>query len=251
MLKLREHGSVAEIELYRPPVNAMTRELLDELVRTHAQLCRDGAQAIVISGREGLFSAGLDVPELLEKSRKEVIEFWSSFFCVMSAIAASPVPVAAAITGHAPAGGAVLALHCDFRVATRGDFRIGLNEVQVGLPVPASILLMLEFVVGSRRAMLLASAGQMLTPDAALELGLVDELVAPGKAVEAAADWCRTLLALPPQAMNTTRLAAKARLIEGARQNEDYAVAATDHWFSAETQAAMRRLVANLAAKRN
>jgi Delta3-Delta2-enoyl-CoA isomerase len=251
MLKVHEHGTVAELEMHRPPVNAMNRELLEALTRAHAQLCRDGTRAIIISGREGLFSAGLDVPALLGQSRSEVIAFWGSFFRLMSAIAASPVPVAAAITGHAPAGGAVLALHCDYRVATRGEFRLGLNEVQVGLPVPVSILGMLEFVVGSRQAMLLAASGRLLPPDAALELGFVDELAEPGAVVSSALDWCRTLLVLPPQAMNATRLAAKSRIIEAARQNEEYAVAATDHWFSAETQTAMHALVASLAAKRS
>jgi enoyl-CoA hydratase/carnithine racemase len=246
MLKIHEHGVLAEIELHRPPVNAMNQELLEQLTRAHALLCADGAQAIVLSGREGLFSAGLDVPALLGQSRDQVIAFWASFFRLMSAVAASPVPVAAAITGHAPAGGAVLALHCDYRVATQGDFRIGLNEVQVGLPVPINILFMLEFVVGSRQAMLLASAGTLLSPDAALEKGFVDELVPPGKAVAAALAWCRAMVALPGQAMNITRLAAKSALIAKARDNESYAVTATDYWFSDETQVAMRKLAASL-----
>jgi enoyl-CoA hydratase/carnithine racemase len=251
MLKIHEHGAVAEIEMHRPPVNAMNRELLDELTQVHASLCADSARAIVISGREGLFSAGLDVPSLLGQSRQEVSAFWSSFFRLMSAVAASPVPVAAAITGHAPGGAAVLALHCDYRVATQGNFRMGLNEVQVGLPVPINIFFMLEFVVGSRQAMLLASSGKLLTPDAAMAVGLVDELVEPGATVGAALEWCQAMLELPPQAMNTTRLAAKAAVIARARDNESFAAAATDYWFSAETQMAMRKLVASLGKKRD
>lgn len=246
MLKIHEHGVLAEIELHRPPVNAMNQELLEQLTRAHAGLCADGAQAIVLSGREGLFSAGLDVPALLGRHRDEIKAFWVSFFRLMSAVAASPVPVAAAITGHAPAGGAVLALHCDYRVATRGDFRIGLNEVQVGLPVPINIFFMLEFVVGSRQAMLLASAGTLLSPDIALEKGLVDELAPPGQAVAAALAWCRAMIGLPHQAMNVTRLAAKSALIAKARDNESYADIATDYWFSNETQVAMHKLAASL-----
>jgi len=246
VLKIHKHGVLAEIEIHRPPVNAMNQELLDRLTSAHAELCDAGAQAIVVSGREGLFSAGLDVPALLGQDRTQVEAFWASFFRLMSAIAASPVPVAAAITGHAPAGGAVLALHCDYRVATQGDFRIGLNEVQVGLPVPINIFFMLEFVVGSRQAMLLASAGTLLSPDAALEKGFVDEVVLPGNAVEAALSWCRAMVELPPQAMNITRLAAKSALIAKARDNENYAAIATDYWFSDETQVAMRKLVAGL-----
>jgi len=251
MLKVTEHGEVGEIMLDRPPVNAMNQALVDDLMAAYTRLGDDGARAVVISGREGLFSAGLDVPELLQLSREQILCFWESFFQLMSALAGSKIPVVAAITGHAPAGGAVLALHCDYRVATRGDFYIGLNEVQVGLPVPPNILFMLELVVGHRQAALLASSGRLLSPEQALQCGFIDDLVDSGKSVSTALEWAEKLLELPPAAMNTTRLSAKAAVIERARDNENYAVTATDYWFSEETQETMRKLVENLAAKSN
>ena len=249
MLKISEHGSIGEIRMDRPPVNAMNLEFINALNDAHARLCSDGAEAIIISGKEGLFSAGLDVPALLGQKRAQLVEFWERFFVLMNSLAASPVPVAAAITGHAPAGGAVLALHCDYRIAARGDFLIGLNEVRVGLPVPPNILFMLENIVGPRQAMLLASSGTMLVPDKALELGFIDELADPHNVVAGALSWAEQLLALPPTAMNTTRLAAKARVIDRALANADYSETATDYWFSAETQAMMRKLVEDLARK--
>ena len=249
MLNIAEHGTVAEIVMNRPPVNAMNLEFISALEDAHAGLCADGAKAIVISGKEGLFSAGLDAPELLDQSRDQVIGFWRRFFSLMNSLAASPVPVVAAITGHAPAGGAVLSLHCDYRVAARGEFRIGLNEVRVGLPVPPNILFMLETIVGARQAMLLACSGTMLSPEQALEVGLVDEVAEPDAVVSAAVVWAEHMLALPPTAMNTTRLAAKAGIVERAQRNEAYAETAADHWFSSETQQMMRRLVEELGSK--
>jgi len=249
MLNILEHGSVAEIQMNRPPVNAMNLEFINELEKTHTRLCADGAKAIVVSGKAGLFSAGLDVPELLDQSRDMIVGFWESFFRLMNGLATSPVPVVAAITGHAPAGGAVLTLHCDYRVAARGEFVIGLNEVRVGLPVPPNILFMLETIVGARQAMLLASSGAMLSPEQAYEVGLVDELVAPDAVVGAAVGWAEKMLALPSAAMNTTRLAAKAGIIERARNNASYAATATDYWFSNETQTMMRKLVDDLGRK--
>jgi enoyl-CoA hydratase/carnithine racemase len=185
----------------------------------------------------------------MQADRQQMRHFWNRFFTLMSALAASPVPVVAAITGHAPAGGAVLALHCDYRVATQGEFRIGLNEVQVGLPVPPNILFMLELVVGVRQAMLLASTGALLTPEDALQVGFVDQLAEPGAAVADALDWCRQILLLPPQAMNTTRRAARSAIIERAEANESYAETATDYWFSDETQRLMKQLVESLSKK--
>lgn len=249
MLKVSMREAIAEIRLDRAPVNAMNPELIASLADTHAKLIAEGARAVVISGRPGLFSAGLDVPELLQLDRPQIHAFWIEFFSLMSALASSPVPVAAAITGHAPAGGAVLALHCDYRVATRGDYTMGLNEVQVGLPVPPNILRMLQYVVGQRPAAKLATAGMLLSPESALEWGLVDELANEGGAVDAAMKWAAELLQLPPLAMNTTRLAAKSELIDLAEANQQFAGTATDYWFSDETQLMMRKLVDKLASK--
>jgi enoyl-CoA hydratase/carnithine racemase len=239
---------VAEIRMDRPPANALNRELVEHLLAALESTRMDGAHAIILTGRPGMFSGGLDVPELLGQDRRQVEAFWSLFFSLNRQLAGSPVPVIAAISGHAPAGGAVLTLQCDWRIGVTGNFRIGLNEVQVGLPVPSTIFLSLEQLVGSRVARRLATRGELLLMDAAAAIGLVDELVAPDDLLNTALERANELLALPPVAMNTTRLAAKAKLIEAMSSSGDTA-AATAWWFSAETQAEMRKLVARLAKK--
>ena len=229
----------------RPPANALNPELVGQLLAALETTRMDGAHAIVLTGRPGMFSGGLDVPELLHLDRRHVEDFWSQFFSLTRQLAASPVPVIAAVSGHAPAGGAVLALNCDWRIGVAGKFKIGLNEVQVGLPVPATVLVALEQVVGPRVARRMATRGELLSMDDALAVGLLDELVAPDQLLPTALARARELLALPPVAMNTTRLATKARLIEALGSSVDVA-AATGWWFSAETQAEMRKLVARL-----
>ena len=229
----------------RPPANALNRELVDALAAAHVQATADNARAIVVSGLPGMFSGGIDVPELLEQDRNAIENFWTAFLGLMKTLAASPVPVAAAITGHSPAAGAVLAVHCDYRVAAAGKFKIGFNEVRVGLPVPSSILLALERLVGSRRAEQLAVQGQLISPDEAVTIGLVDETVEPGEVVARAVNWAENMLSLPPIAMNQTRLVAKGRFIEALDVADDAKVA-TDYWFSDETQAAMRALAESL-----
>lgn len=248
MLHVQIHDAVAEIRMDRPPANALNLELVERLLGALESVRMDGARAIILTGRPGMFSGGLDVPELLPQGRREVEAFWSRFFALTRQLAASPVPVVAAISGHAPAGGAVLALHCDWRIGVTGKFRIGLNEVQVGLPVPGTILMALQDLVGPRVARRLATRGEMLGMEEALAVGLVDELVAPEALPGAALARCAEYLALPPVAMNTTRLAAKSRLIE-ALDGADDVTAATGWWFSVETQAEMRRLVDRLAKR--
>lgn len=245
MLQVIDHGEIRELRLDRPPANALNTPLVQALLAGLAAAVRDGARSIVISGRDGMFSGGLDVPELLELPRPAMAEFWSEFFALTRALADCPVPVAAAITGHCPAGGAVLAVHCDYRIAALGHWKIGFNEVGVGLPVPSTILMALTELVGQRVARRLVTFGLLVEMDEALSLGLVDELVAGETVVERALEWCCQLNELPPIAMNQTRRLIKAPLLAALR-NADDAQVATDYWFSEETQAAMRRLVARL-----
>ncbi len=132
----------------RPPANALNPELVERLLAALETARMDGARAIVLTGRPGMFSGGLDVPELLPLDRRHIEAFWGLFFNLTRQLAASPVPVIAAVSGHAPAGGAVLALHCDWRIGVTDRYKIGLNEVQVGLPVPGTVLVALEEAVG-------------------------------------------------------------------------------------------------------
>jgi len=245
VLHIQFHDAVAEIRMDRPPANALNREFVEHLLAALETARMDGAHVIILTGRPGMFSAGLDVPELLGQDRRQVEAFWGRFFSLTRQLAASPVPVIAAISGHAPAGGAVLALQCDWRIGVSGKYKIGLNEVQVGLPVPSTILLCLEEVVGPRLARRLATRAELLVMDEAVAIGLVDELVAPEELLDTALKRANELLALPQVAMNTTRLAAKSRLIEALSSSSDTA-AATAWWFSTETQTEMHKLVARL-----
>lgn len=248
MIVTTMHGKVAELRLDRPPVNALNLELVEALIEGHREALRNKSEAIVISGKEGMFSGGLDVPELMQQSRNTMTVFWGRFVAMCRTLISSRVPVIAAVTGHAPAGGAVIAMHCDYRVAARGDYRIGLNEVQVGLALPRPIQEVLEFTVGRRQAALLGMQGKMLNMEEALAIGMVDELAEPGAVVDRAIAFAEQLLQLPPEAMNRTRLAAKPVAL--MREPEPAEIRTlTDNWFGEETQATMSALVESLKKK--
>lgn len=248
MIHTESRDGITAISIDRPPANALNTELVSRLHDAHLAACAGGARVIILTGRPGMFSGGLDVPELLPQSRAAVEEFWLAFFRLTRALAASPVPVVAAISGHAPAGGAVLAIHCDYRIGARGNFRMGLNEVAVGLPVPDCIMLALEHLVGARLAQRLAMTAQLVGVDEALAIGLLDEAVEPDQLLPHAWDWSRRLAGLPQLAMNRTRMLARRRLADLLEPQAD-ARLATQLWFSDETQAGMRALVERLAKK--
>jgi enoyl-CoA hydratase/carnithine racemase len=173
---------------------------------------------------------------------------WRTFLDAMAALAGSEIPVVAAITGHCPAGGLVLALFCDRRVMARGDFQIGLNEVQVGIPLPGVIYKALERTVGPRRAEELAVPGALVDPDEALRLGLVDELADLDSVVDRAQAWCQGVLSLPPRAMSETRRLARRDLRALFHGIDEAAVdRMLEHcWYHPEAQATLSELVRRL-----
>jgi enoyl-CoA hydratase/carnithine racemase len=250
MLELQVRGPIHELRLARPPANALDPGLVAALRAALESAPGQGARAIVISGRPRMFSAGLDVPALLPLDRPAMSAFLRDFFGLMRALAASPVPLVAAITGHAPAGGAVISVFCDHRVMAEGGFRIGLNEVQVGLSLPAVIHGALERVVGVRQAERLATRGLMVEAAEARAIGLVDELAPVEAVVDRALEAARGLLALPPRAMARTRELCRRPLVEAfdARQEATFE-RFVDEWFSDETRAAMRALAERLQQK--
>jgi enoyl-CoA hydratase/carnithine racemase len=246
LINVHAVGDIAELQLTRPPVNALTPELLAGLRAELAEQPAAGARGLLITGREGLFSAGLDVPYLLKQDEAGMLKLWTEFFSLVHELTTSPVPVAAAVAGHAPAGGAVIALHCDYRVAARGDFRLGLNETTIGLPVPPSIHAALAWTVGRRQAARLVTGGLMLTPDDALSVGLVDELAEVADVRDRSIAYLKSLLALPPVAMNTTRQIARAELIAATANPDEHAGIALQAWFSDETQTCLAELAASI-----
>ncbi len=249
-LETIQHGAIHELRLARPPVNALDADLIRGLREAIEAAPGQGARAILLSGRPGMFSGGLDVPSLLQLDREGMQKVWNDFFGLLAAIARSPVPIVAAITGHSPAGGAVLSIYCDYRIMARGPFRIGLNEVQVGLTVPEIVQGALRRLLGSHRAERLMVAGAMIEAEQALAVGLVDELIETELVVGRAINWLQDLLKLPPVAMSETRRLARADLRKlfddaGDLRDEDF----VDNWFSPESQTVLHAMAAGLKAK--
>jgi Delta3-Delta2-enoyl-CoA isomerase len=250
MILTFEHGAVRELRLNRPPVNALSPELIATLLRAVQVAPREGKRALVLSGSPGMFSAGLDVPVLLKLDWPAMDAVWHDFYALMNPLASSTIPIAAAITGHAPAGGTVLAIFCDWRVAAEGDSKIGLSEVQVGLPLPPLILSALRRLVGARQAERLAVTGMLVSPAKAVSLGLVDEVVPAEQVVGQALKWCQDLLALPQVAMDLTRRQARADLVGEFERDIDHELAeVSSWWWNQETQAALHRMVEQLATR--
>jgi enoyl-CoA hydratase/carnithine racemase len=253
LIDTQDVGAIRCIRMARPPVNALNPELCRALIAALETAYSDGVLGVVLAGNPKIFSAGLDVPYLvsLGDDRRALLEAWQAFFGVARLLAESRIPVAAAITGHSPAGGCVLALCCDYRVMARSadpakPFAIGLNETQVGLVVPEGVQKLMRRIVGRYRTERLLVSGEMIPAERAHDLGLVDEL-ADGEHVEARAiAWLQALLKLPHQPMLQTRAIAREDVVEAMSPESIDVEAFVEGWWEPDTQVALKALVAKL-----
>ncbi len=247
MIEKTIHGDIHELRLDRPPVNALSPDLLRAISKEVREAPGRGARAVILSGSEGMFSAGLDVPVLLALDREAMGDAMEAFFDAMETLAASKIPVAAAITGHSPAGGAILALFCDWRVMAEGPFTIGFNEVRVGIPMPEVVAALAARTVGTRDAEILCVSGRLMEPEEALAYGLIDEVAPMEMVVERARLWCENTLESPPHALAVTRSRMRRDLVELVRRHRsDDERSLAEEWFAPELQATLRKLVASL-----
>ena len=248
MLEILEHGNIRELRLARPPVNALNLELLRTLTAAVGAAQHDAA--LIISGQPGVFTAGLDVRALLELDHDAAMQVFIELWRVQRAIAISPVPVIFGLTGHSPAGGTVLAIHGDYRVMALGDFRLGLNEVQVGLLPGGPIHGAFRRLVGGHATQLL-SRGALVDPATALRVGLVDELCDASQVTARALEVAREYCALPRDPMLRTRALARKDLIDlfgnpghAMIQEREFGKMGADLFWVPETQERLRKMFA-------
>lgn len=247
MLDVIDHGRIREIRLNRPPANALNKELAQAFGEALIS-ASENADAVIISGRPGMFSAGLDVPELLSLDREAFTSYWRGFLRNLKNIAMMPVPIVFAMTGHAPAGGIVMAIFGDYRIMPKGGFKTGLNEVQIGLVAPPEAQLALVRQIGVHKAEQILVSGEMMDSERALEIGLVDELAEdPEAVVQSAIKWCERHLALPRPAMLKTRAMMRSDLHAIFDADNDLVIEDfVNLWFQESTQKTLQGMVARL-----
>jgi enoyl-CoA hydratase/carnithine racemase len=241
-------AGIRELRLARPPVNALNAELLRKIVEGVQGAAT--AQALVITGQPGVFSGGLDVRAMLGLDREGVAAVFVELWRVSRVLACSPVPVVFGLTGHSPAGGTVLAIHGDYRILASGDFRMGLNEVQVGLFPGPPIHGAFRRLVGGHSAQLL-TRGALIDPATALRVGLVDEICEPSRVAARALEVAREICALPREPMSKTRELVRRDLVElfgnpshAMLAEREFAQMAVERWLVPATQDRLRGMFA-------
>lgn len=244
---IAHEGRITELRIARPPINLIDVDVLKALRQALASAHADGQRGIILSGTPGVFSSGVDIAALVDGDRAVVRDYWEQVFLLACEMAQYRQPIFAAITGHCMAAGALLAVFCDYRVMARGAWHVGLNEVRVGVALPACFQFAVRRVVGALNAERLLVFGRTLDPRQALDMGLVDELADPADVVPFARDRLGELLAMPRHGLRATRAIARDDLRQAFADVEALPLDEfVDSFLQPETQAVLRQVASQL-----
>ena len=233
---VEEADGVAVVRLQTGRANAINPAFLEA---ANAALEKaTGAGAVVLTGYDRYFCAGLDLVTLSDFSRGQMLAFMGQFDRLGLRLFTWPRPVVAAINGHAIAGGCALALACDVRIMARGEFRMGLNEIELGLPLPISALEVARASIPQAHLDTLLYGGQLYGPDEMNDKGIVDGLANPETVLSDSLEVAQHLAAKPSAAFAQIKASLRgpfAERIEAAIRGATDRF--TDAWFHPDARA--------------
>jgi len=240
-VEISQEGAVTVVTMKRPPANAFDPQLVADLIQTLSTLEDALPRAVVLTGSNGFFSGGADlrvVPSLqpdqqadMARGMNRVFAGWHTF----------PRPVVCGITGHAIAGGMVLALCGDYRVVSTGG-RFGLTEVKVGIPYPSAAMTVVKTELTAPVARRLVLRGELVDASTCIELQLFDEVVPDDAVLGRSIDMAAEMAELPPVTYGLVK--QRLRSEHGRPPPLEGAAAAADAMAEA-TEAAVRHLERN------
>ncbi len=214
-IKIINKDNYAILQLDRGKGNAINMQMMEEVIQASDELIEnEEIRGAIIVGKPPIFSVGLDVKELLSLDRDGANKFFDLFQEMMFKLVSFPKILIAAVTGHSPAGGCIMAIACDYRVMAEGPFTIGLNEVPVGIMVPPHVFEMYSFWIGKRNAYHNFLEGRLLNPDEAKAQGLVDAVVPMEEVLNWAENKMQQLLRADPQTLYGVKRNLKMPLIK-------------------------------------
>jgi enoyl-CoA hydratase len=211
LLSYTLEGTTAIVRMDDGKANALSDGMIDALTGALERAERE-ASAMILAGREGRFSGGFDLKVMMSGPEQAKALLMRGSALYMKLYGAS-LPLVVACTGHALAGGSLLVLTGDVRIGTAGPFRIGLNEVAIGLPVPVLAMeLARDRLVPTElpRATLMA---QIYDPEGAVKAGYLDEVVPAERLLERAKEEAARLTGLARPAFKATKTRLRGRTI--------------------------------------
>ncbi|MGD0527867.1 MAG: crotonase/enoyl-CoA hydratase family protein [Polyangiaceae bacterium] len=208
----RLEGTTAHIQMDDGKANALSRPMIDELVAALTRAEKE-ARAVVLSGRPDRFCAGFDL-KVMMSSPEAARELLRRGVDLLMRLYGSPLPIVIACTGHALAGGALVLLTGDVRLGASGAFRIGLNEVSIGMPVPVLAMELARDRIAKTELTRATLRAQIYEPAEAARIGYLDEVVPAEQVLARATEEATKLGTLSPMAFRATKKRLRGATIE-------------------------------------
>jgi enoyl-CoA hydratase len=206
-VRLEVDGGIGTIRLERPPMNALNKQVQEEIRAAALEAAdRTDVRAVIVYGGQKVFAAGADIKEMADMSYADMAKRSGPLQSSLSAVAEIPKPTVAAITGYALGGGCELALCADFRIAA-DDAKLGQPEILLGIIPGAGGTQRLARLIGPSKAKDVVYTGRFVEASEALSLGIVDEVVAPDDVYEAALRWAGQFASGPARALAAAKAA--------------------------------------------
>ncbi len=212
MIRTEIADGIAVIRMDDGKVNAFSFALMDAFLSAFETAVRD-ANAIIVAGRDGVFSAGLDLKLLRAGAPADAKKLLTRTNAFMRALLAAEIPVVAASTGHAMALGALMLTAFDYRIGARGAFRVGVNATANGVTLPAGLFAAAQARLHPNYLKRSILCAEIFDPAGACDAGYYDELAAPGDVIDCAVTKARSLAALPAQTFAAHKAAFNAPII--------------------------------------
>jgi enoyl-CoA hydratase len=182
-------------------VNVLSGEVIDG-IRSAVAVATESGRPLVIAGRDGCFSAGFDLA-VMRGDRHLASALFADGAHLYREIIEAPVPIVVSCTGHALAGGALLLLSADYRVGRSGPYRVGLNEVSIGMALPGFAVAMATHRLDRRHLTAVTMFSEVVDPDRAVDLGFLDVTV--DDPLPTACSFAASLAQLPGEAFAVTK----------------------------------------------
>ncbi len=212
---LRIEGNVARIQLDDGKANAVSFEMIEQLHAALDQAEKEAGAALIV-GRPGRFSAGFDLKAMRE-GPETMQRLVSSGAELLARMAEAPIPIVAACTGHALAMGALLLLGADRRIGAAGDFKIGLNEVAIGMSLPHFGRELAAERLSPVHLQRVVVHAEPYTPEGAVDAGFLDRVVAAEALESEAMADASQVAELPRRAFSQTKRAMRGPVVERIR----------------------------------
>jgi len=216
LVTLEIDGSVATLTMDDGKRNALSPAMFDEIYAALERAEEQGA-AVVITGREGVLSAGFDL-KVMKAGGVQAVKMLRAGYALTARLLSFPTPVVIASPGHAYAMGAFMLLSGDYRFGVQGPYTYVANEVAIGLPMPrvACEVLRLRLTPAARERAVTLS--EEFSPEQALEVGFIDALVPVDQLLETARDKAAALLELDPEAHAVSKKRLRAETLKNIRR---------------------------------